>query len=280
MSTLSTLSSKVFLNLKLDLEWMVNSSVPFFQRAKFFGGKYGSILRNRRSVGFLGHEFHYDNRLAPALMPDYVKEISELDNSINLSSVSTVLDIGANVGQFSYTLLSMFPGKRVYSLEPNPEAFSILQKNSEQFLDWNCYQVGLSDERATLPFYYVPGKSGQGSLIKENAALGLLATQVAEIQIELAPLTIEKAGEVGIPTHFDLVKIDVEGAERQVLNGLSEINWNYLYVELSLGRDGALNADEATKILKKPKPSVECIFQGVPMGPAKTFQAIFRSSKD
>jgi hypothetical protein len=45
--------------------------------------------------------------------------------------------------------------------------------------------------------------------------------------------------KIGLPEEFDAVKIDVEGAEEEVLKSLKEIKFKYLIVEVSVRREGA-----------------------------------------
>ena len=57
----------------------------------------------------------------------------------------TVLDVGANVGQFTVAVAKMFPGVRIHSFEPVPECFMNLQKNVSKLKNVSVYQLALGD---------------------------------------------------------------------------------------------------------------------------------------
>jgi hypothetical protein len=42
--------------------------------------------------------------------------------------IDTVLDIGANTGQFTKTILALLPNANIYSFEPLPDCFEQLQE--------------------------------------------------------------------------------------------------------------------------------------------------------
>lgn len=273
--------NKIKLNLQLDLKWLTQSPLPKFDRFLFLSNKYQAILKNESSISFLGGRFFYDNRLTPALLTDYVFEIDQLTHLIPFRELRSVLDIGANVGQFSYTLKRQHPHLTIYSFEPNPEIFDLLQKNSSGFKNWFCKNLGVGRNQLTLPFFFVSGKSAQGSVFQENAEQGLLGGKTRQVNIQVAPLSPEVCDRLGIPASFDLIKIDVEGAEREVLWGLKEINWKYLYLELSKGRAGELTLEESVQILESApvQTKVEVLLQEKPHGPAQNFQVLLKNTQ-
>ncbi|MDO9355525.1 MAG: FkbM family methyltransferase [Solirubrobacteraceae bacterium] len=155
-----------------------------------------------------------------------------------------VLDIGGNVGQFGSTIRGSLPGSRVWSMEPNPEPLAHLQRNAAADDRWTILDYGVGDEDVDLDFWFVPGKSGQGSVHAENATLGLLGGEARQITVPVRRLTAERIAAAGMPTRIDLVKVDVEGAELQALSGLGAIQWGHLLLELSVGRSGSMTRDE------------------------------------
>lgn len=128
----------------------------------------------------------------------------------------TVLDVGANVGQWATVLLSMHRGAQIYCFEPSPEAFVELQRNMEgKAVLHNLAASDNSEER--LLFADVPG-SGLGSFYERRLPGGAQtsATQVRAVRIDAF------CAEQGID-HVDLLKIDSEGHELAILRGASGI---------------------------------------------------------
>src|SRR3989344_4962239 len=126
------LLNKIFINLRCDKIWLDSDNISFFKKFGFLFKKYWAIGLNKRDIKFLDTTFVYDNQFCPVILQLYPKEITELDKVINLSKAKNVLDIGANIGQWGFTLKSFFPQTKIYSFEPNKVAFNILKLNKKE----------------------------------------------------------------------------------------------------------------------------------------------------
>ena len=277
---LKLLLQKIMLNFKLDLKWLFKAPLPITSRVSFLLRKYFAIVGKRDHLLFCGHDFYYDNRLTPALLPDYLFEILELGKSIELGSLKSVLDIGANIGQFGATISNFAPEAQIFSFEPNAEIFPILERNSARIPRWRAFPFGISNESGSRGLHYVPGKSSQGSIYSANASQGLLSHNFKSIKVEFKKLDSAELARLKIPGHYDLIKIDVEGAEAEVLSSLTQLTWRYLYIELAEGRDGALSLSEALDLLSKnERVQVSLVKSTSPAGPGQIYQALFINNK-
>ena len=121
-----------------------------------------------------------------------------------------VIDVGANTGY--YTLLAAAHGCRVMAFEPNPEIFPFLQDNVRinGFQDLcDLMQLAAGEEEKEVQLY-----------IHEDRTMGSMIHPTAVSQSVLCrPLDdcVPMDGATG------LVKIDAEGAEKQVLAGMSRL---------------------------------------------------------
>jgi FkbM family methyltransferase len=221
------------------------------ERLRFAMAKYLAIGFARNRIRYLGHTFHYDNRLTPAILPGYLAEIRDLDAAVGLAQLRTIFDIGANIGQFGGTLAWRFPDLRVWSFEPNPVARELLNANTSDTPRWTVVPFGVSDEDAEADLWFVPGKSAQGSVHHENAVHGLFDQRVQRTTIPLRAVTKAVAFELELPTHVDLIKVDVEGAEARALEGLRELTWSHLMLEISLDRNDGLSLDDAIAMIAR-----------------------------
>jgi FkbM family methyltransferase len=127
----------------------------------------------------------------------------------------TFVDVGANMGW--YTLVaSKAVGStgRVISFEPAPSSYSLLQRNVK---DNGCRNTtleakALSDKRGTLRLHLGETNKGHNSIIKSSATRGF---------VDVEALTLDEyLGSV--PGVISLVKIDTEGAEGFILDGMAE----------------------------------------------------------
>lgn len=132
-----------------------------------------------------------------------------------------VLDIGANIGY--YTLLEaalVGPGGRVYAYEPHPDNFRMLRKNVElnNFSDRvRMRQMGVSDREGAFEFFVSP-KSNLHTLNPRRFHQDAKKSRFnSSIEIEVADIAgiVRDAGDIGF------IRMDIEGHEVEVLNGLS-----------------------------------------------------------
>ncbi|WP_368416039.1 FkbM family methyltransferase [Falsiroseomonas sp.] len=148
----------------------------------------------------------------------------------------TFLDIGANMGQ-SITSFGLFnPRMRIWSFEPNPLcAESIAFAAGLVPNEVNVFMCGISDEDAGLTLH-VPvlrgsnsfGPSSNASLRRTELEKGyvvqrLLGTETDRTALSFVevPAQVRRLSSIGEPEALRIVKIDVEGFERRVLDGIT-----------------------------------------------------------
>ena len=184
--------------MQLDRDLVRASELSVGDRARLYAARYLAMARGADMLPYLGRVLHYDNRLMPALMPSYLSEIRRLDGLVDLAGM-TILDIGANIGQFAATVSWRFPDTRIWSFEPNAEIYPLLERNAAQSERWSTAPWGIGEREETVTFWVVPGKSGQGSVIRDNATANLEAGPAQERQVQIAPLTVDRRQSLGIP---------------------------------------------------------------------------------
>jgi FkbM family methyltransferase len=127
------------------------------------------------------------------------------------------LDVGANVGHHTLALSQIFAS--VHAFEPNPDPLAALRQKIESngILNVVVHPVGLWDRDAELPFNVPPSSNtGMGSF-KETIEC---STGVAPLALPVRP------GDDVLQEHgverIDFLKIDVQGAEKEVVTGLRQ----------------------------------------------------------
>jgi FkbM family methyltransferase len=124
-------------------------------------------------------------------------------------SPKVIVDAGANVGMATLYFASRYPEARILSIEPESENFKFLKKN--------C--AGLSNvmlmQAALWPVY-------RRLTISDNGA-GQWAYSVTEQNVtdstnEVSPITMEDILERLEVSRIDLLKLDIEGSERELFS--------------------------------------------------------------
>ncbi len=133
------------------------------------------------------------------------------------------VDVGANDPVFhSVTKLLYVNGWRGINIEPTPALHERLKEDRP--LDLNLH-MGISDTAATLTFYEVaPPLHGWSTFMPEMAA-SYHAQGVATVEKPIMVDTLNNVFETHVKQHVDVLKIDVEGLERQVLSTFDFRKW-------------------------------------------------------
>jgi FkbM family methyltransferase len=134
-----------------------------------------------------------------------------------------VLEVGANVGWHTLLLAERVgPTGRVVAFEPNPEAFELLHLNLFVNGYWRRCRlepVALSDTSGTEELHVVGSFLGSGRL-QPFSESDLAWHRQGDHLFEVKVSTIDEA--VADDPRFDVLKIDVEGAEPRVFAGATE----------------------------------------------------------
>lgn len=131
----------------------------------------------------------------------------------------TIIDIGANDGQFSEKIRTLFPGAAIHAFEPLPDSYANLKNNFKADLQFNAYNVALGEEDGRLSFYrneYTPSSS---LLPLANEHISHFDNAVKTNQVEVVITTLDKVmadKNLNAPL---LIKIDVQGFEDKVIKG-------------------------------------------------------------
>lgn len=121
----------------------------------------------------------------------------------------TVVDVGANIGVFSLWAAGRIgPTGTLTTIEPNPQTFGLLERNAAGA---TIHRVACGETAGDVDFHYVPGKLSVGSILERP-------DRTETITVPVRPLDDLLAGHPPI----DLLKIDVEGFEREVLAGAAK----------------------------------------------------------
>ena len=129
--------------------------------------------------------------------------------------IRTVLDVGANVGSWSLMAAEQFPEATIYALEVVPATAAALRARAEQNNRIKCFNLGLAAHTGTLSLRYHPTASTHATFTDYPHTWAGERIECSVIRGDDF-LAREGVGDV------DFLKLDVEGAEHLVLQGLED----------------------------------------------------------
>ncbi len=143
------------------------------------------------------------------------------------------IDVGANVGNHSIYLAKECV--KIIAFEPVQEVFNVLAREIKinNFSNIIIKKIGLGNVNENLPFYTSTNHNNGSSGFYKNHSPNYICK--SNLSVAKGDKEIEKEDLKNI----DLIKIDVEGFERQALEGIKETIESYRpYVLLEISNNG------------------------------------------
>ena len=146
------------------------------------------------------------------------------------------VDVGANIGYYTLIASKLVGSQgRIYSIEPVPSTATILKANVKlnNCLNVSIYNVAIWSSKGTLTLR-IPG-----------TWYGLASVSRYGVNIAVNSITLDEL--LKNEASIDCIKIDVEGAELEVLRGAKDVlkRTKYLVIEISH------NVNEILRILSE-----------------------------
>ena len=161
-----------------------------------------------------------------------------LDN-IKFNKDDVVIDCGANNGDFYFCFNDKI---RYYGFEPSPIVFKHLKHNVN---NQNLYQLGLWKNSTKKIKFYINDVEGDSSMIPTNNYSSI--ENIKTITLDEIISKIDK--------NIKLIKIEAEGAEPEILEGLKENLLRVEYLTIDCGFERGINQEstifECTNYLLK-----------------------------
>jgi FkbM family methyltransferase len=152
----------------------------------------------------------------------------------HVGKLKTVVDVGANVGQWANALLSCITPQRLIMVEPIPDAFAVLQRKFGNNERVELHNVAIG-ERESVEKLKITRDTTGASLLQPReemrAVIGSNWTITSEVEVPMTTLDrlLVDLAEVS------LLKIDVQGYEKPVLAGARQTlaKTKFILIELN-----------------------------------------------
>jgi len=203
--------------------------------------------------------------LGKSKIPFYFPSLPESDEStetymevLGLKPGQVVLDLGAYAGASAYFLSkAVGPDGLVISFEPDAENFKALLGNIERHGLKNVRAVnkGVWSETTSLQF------QSEGNM--GSSAVSILGRETNVITVEV--LSLQDAAALAEGRHVNAIKMDIEGAELQVIGKSGSFLKQYaprLIIEPHLV-NGNMNTDELITMLSEYGYKTSLMSQGI-----------------
>ena len=185
-------------------------------------------------------------------------------DELSVTGAGCIMDVGANIGIFTMAVKQKAPQAKVYAFEPIPDTFHVLEENvrllegPEVHLD--NVAIGAEDhgEKTLTLFPNMPGNSTSVPALKaENKPVmdQIFGKETADFLYQSETRTVRVRTlssiirEQGIE-HVDYLKIDVEGSEISVLDGIGEMHWP-LFKQIAVEAHTAPRREQVCDILAR-----------------------------
>ncbi|KAM0186526.1 hypothetical protein ACHAPI_011655 [Fusarium lateritium] len=158
-------------------------------------------------------------------------------DTVKLSEKPLIIDAGANIGLFTLFAKKNYPEAQVLAFEPAPENVGIMNQNIKLhgLTDVSLYDCALGSKNETKNLTFFPNTPSNATLCNDEKKewLGFIAEKVSS---EIADRMGHGAHETPVSVRrlsdflrhrkdlikVDLLKIDVEGGELDVIDGIDD----------------------------------------------------------
>jgi FkbM family methyltransferase len=205
--------------------------ILLISRFNKFAGKYWTIpiyFRGTHGQPTEPLRIRWSSSDARVFLEIFVDQQYSLPESCK--SPETILDLGANYGGAGYYFALVCPAARIISLEPSPANIKILTRNSLAFSDrWLVDSRAILAEQRIATFFWSSWHSS-GSCSTAVAMARLSNHDRPEAKTARQPCKVYGTDINDLLSQYSvnrisICKMDIEGAEEEVINACADVTW-------------------------------------------------------
>jgi FkbM family methyltransferase len=190
---------------------------------RFVDGKYLLIEK--------GISNYFIKERAHLYLEGAINRSTSLANSYGLNLLKfmhgdVIVDVGANNGD----LLPYFKNQTYIGFEPSPDEFELLNRNSKYYSAANVHNYCIGNSNSDV-FFYISSSTADSSIFEPVTFSNRIKVKQTRLDEFFNDIKIK------------LLKIDVEGAELEVLEGSQNILDCIEYIAVDAGFEKGINSD-------------------------------------
>ena len=192
-------------------------------------------MRNRRQLRRLGREV----TLADFWRSEWLVHLAEISGLAlfppgHWPRLKCVVDVGANIGQWANALLALVSPEKFIAIEPGPAAFATLQERFGKRSNVELHNVAIGGSDGVTTLRVTRDSTGASVLPPRAEMRDLIGSNWAvESEVECPMRTLDTL--LAHLSEISLLKIDVQGYEKEVLAGAKQTlaKTKFLLIELN-----------------------------------------------
>jgi FkbM family methyltransferase len=142
-----------------------------------------------------------------------------------------ILDVGANLGDWSKAIKAHFPVAEIHAFEPSGVTYIELTKALQEFANISTHNFGFGEIEQSQPLFYDNEKSGMASLYRRDLRhISIEFDKFEKVEIKRLDNWLAES-----KIKANIIKIDVEGHELSVLRGLGEQIHEFKLIQFEFG---------------------------------------------
>lgn len=138
----------------------------------------------------------------------------------------TVLDIGADVGNFSAKARRALPQAQIYGFEPLPDSFHQLQERFRGDSSFTAFQTAIGDKTGEINFFQDDFAVASSALPHSGTSKKTFSQVGRTLKIQVPIHTLDGWAQDNPLVGPVLMKLDVQGYEKPVILGGSQVMKN------------------------------------------------------
>ena len=177
-------------------------------------------------------------------------EEEEFIKLIKNETIKTLVDVGANIGNYTSFVKSELPDIKTYCIEPISSCFSKLENKFGSDEKVTLINTIISSKNETVSFNEAVGKESHSSIVNRDWLYRKPEYKITKREIEATTL------DNLIDENIDILKIDTEGYELAVLQGCEKLlkENKIRYIQFEYGgcfKDNNITLNDVIDYLKK-----------------------------